>query len=826
MEEQETSLSLLAPQALTLSAAHPGGPWARRMRREIRSRSGPFFLVNIGTAPIAALTLNVDPLAREEDGSRAEADFRLLLEGEPIAQITQLAPGKAVSLQIEAYGRLPPGRYLSALRIADPATGKARSIPITVTISAHWLWVIGFILLGLIFLGLSGVLGGEAEVQEKQGEILSLRENVHEFLEHHPALANDREVAVLEEDFTRALETLSGRRSWALKDRRLSEAERYRRQIEERFERLRAASEGKAEGVGEAERLEKEWEGLRASVAAAKALLQVRETGSGGDWPQLLRRFAQEQRHLLLDLPIQAVEEEMGQEVDLVRLALATGEGSRTRQLAVKTRDSLRRAARLFEGSVRLVFAFRLFATETALRQAALNRMQGDPRLPAAARRELAGLLQAARGALARGMTLVHFQESYTGLQAAETYALEAWSKTVIEMLQAAAAEAKAQAVPASVQQALSRLSPGDPPSAKKENLLAITDLWRKEIAVIEDPAAHKDLLDLVESLERQIAAGDLDGAAPEFKRLLERWSAYQEARWQKTRQAVLLPFCALLERGLAVQLSVAQQTLVLLEPDPRVAGLDNELDRVRLGLARLSQDKCLEELTDLHGRLVKAGDKMMAAAIMAYGGSPQARLAAAERSGSGEAIALARQLMTEPRRLQVTPLTAPQERYVGRQLNLEIGDLDPVWGAGVEIAVDFGDGTPLLRLTAEQVRQGARVSHRYQRPQSAAVRAIATSDVTPDLLQPVGAPLGVGEVVLDIRPSPVRAAQAMADRFFNLRFALALMIALLVQGWRFYGTRPFGAQGRDYIEAFALGLGINVGIEGLAEVLEKLGAP
>jgi len=65
-----------------------------------------------------------------------------------------------------------------------------------------------------------------------------------------------------------------------------------------------------------------------------------------------------------------------------------------------------------------------------------------------------------------------------------------------------------------------------------------------------------------------------------------------------------------------------------------------------------------------------------------------------------------------------------------------------------------------------------------------------------------------------------------MSGMFLNLRFFLAIFVGLLIQGWRFYGEQSFGTKGKDYIEAFAIGFGINAGMEGLASILADTGLP
>jgi hypothetical protein len=41
-----------------------------------------------------------------------------------------------------------------------------------------------------------------------------------------------------------------------------------------------------------------------------------------------------------------------------------------------------------------------------------------------------------------------------------------------------------------------------------------------------------------------------------------------------------------------------------------------------------------------------------------------------------------------------------------------------------------------------------------------------------------------------------------------------------VVETWRLYGDQPFGMQVQDYVEAFALGVGIDSGMRGLTSLL------
>jgi hypothetical protein len=68
-----------------------------------------------------------------------------------------------------------------------------------------------------------------------------------------------------------------------------------------------------------------------------------------------------------------------------------------------------------------------------------------------------------------------------------------------------------------------------------------------------------------------------------------------------------------------------------------------------------------------------------------------------------------------------------------------------------------------------------------------------------------------------------VSRAERLADNFLNLRFAIALLIALVVYYWRYHSkTAIFGARSVDYVEAFALGFAANAAVVNLPEVLAK----
>ena len=100
----------------------------------------------------------------------------------------------------------------------------------------------------------------------------------------------------------------------------------------------------------------------------------------------------------------------------------------------------------------------------------------------------------------------------------------------------------------------------------------------------------------------------------------------------------------------------------------------------------------------------------------------------------------------------------------------------------------------------------------------------VAAERFKPGGTEPVGTVLGAGATSVLIAPSPVTRTQLLADEILNLRFALALLIALVVYYWRYQSKIAIlGARSFDYMEAFTLGFAANAAVNNLPEILAKL---
>jgi hypothetical protein len=147
------------------------------------------------------------------------------------------------------------------------------------------------------------------------------------------------------------------------------------------------------------------------------------------------------------------------------------------------------------------------------------------------------------------------------------------------------------------------------------------------------------------------------------------------------------------------------------------------------------------------------------------------------------------------------------------------VAGADPAWGAAVTLRVDFGDGTPQVLANAERLRTGAPITHIYTAPITARLTVQATESPTPGAV--TGAVLGAGTTTIEI--SPIPGSQILADEFVNMRFALALVIALTLSYWRFQTrTAVFGARPYDYVEAFALGFAADAATSNLPDLVKQ----
>jgi hypothetical protein len=126
------------------------------------------------------------------------------------------------------------------------------------------------------------------------------------------------------------------------------------------------------------------------------------------------------------------------------------------------------------------------------------------------------------------------------------------------------------------------------------------------------------------------------------------------------------------------------------------------------------TSDACLGPVVENGDEVVAVSQETFTRALADAPIPPQARLDAAQASGVAEAITLAQRLMSEPRDLKLAPTTPEADRTVGQPILFALGGLDPDWGSGVGVVVDWRDGSDPKVTDAQKLRQGDRLEHPY----------------------------------------------------------------------------------------------------------------
>ena len=366
--------------------------------------------------------------------------------------------------------------------------------------------------------------------------------------------------------------------------------------------------------------------------------------------------------------------------------------------------------------------------------------------------------------------------------------------------------------------------------AGKKAALHPILNLWRNHVSAITDPATRTKMQSAITAAAAAIDSGDMKSVGPLFQSLSDDWIGWNarlvdELKDRLDHQECLDSFTELQRETGGIEASLRERPA-----GPALADWDRRLDQIRLDMQRHGPDaqtisqNCMAPLLALGSRATALSGEILATTITDLEVPALTRMRLARDSGMATAVAAIEASFDRPRVLGVA-VTAPEaERVVGRTLSFSINHADPVWGAGVLLAVAFGDGTPPSLLTAEQLRQGRAVTHDYAAPITARVTVIAAERFKPGTIDPVDTALGAGGAGVLIAPSRVTRAELLADDILNLRFAIALLIALVVYYWRYQSkTAILGARGIDYVETFALGFAANAAVSNLPDVLAKL---
>jgi hypothetical protein len=487
--------------------------------------------------------------------------------------------------------------------------------------------------------------------------------------------------------------------------------------------------------------------------------------------------------------PTQWTSGEITNQIGRARLAYQAGEGEAARQLAIDGRLWLRRSARALNQAMTsyrfaLVQSGSMAATDAALRA----RVARDD-FPEASRAPILALLDVASSMLDGDAGLEQWAAASQQFNRARIETARAVSAALLTRVRAAMATTSAAGSTDDIQQLTEQLQASTDRSlaAKQAGLGRILDLWRAHVASVTDIPTQSRMQATIAELTTMIAAGNLTAIGPPYTALFDDWTAWitrlaTEATDRLDHQNCLDTYADLQRDTAGIEARLREQP-----PGPAIAVWDRRLDQLRLDMQLHGPDPhivthdCMQPLLALGSEASSLSSDILSAGIADLQATSLTRLRLARESGLASAVAAVEASQDQPRELDVTLITPPDQRVVGRALQFSIGHADPVWGTGVAIGVSFGDGSPPLLLTAEQLRQDGVVAHQYRGPVTAHVTVVAAKQFKPDSIAPVDAALGEGAAGVLVAPSPVSRAQALADDFLNLRFAIALLIALVV---------------------------------------------
>jgi hypothetical protein len=762
-------------------------------------------------------------------------DSGLYLRGAGSEINVVLSPGSHAELELGGSAPARPGEYSTAARITTD-DGAVLHIPVTVEIPAATRWGVGFLLAGLFFLGLINVLNGESEVKARLHDALAARQDVQSWLEFNPPPQSRlSDVESMNREFDAAIAGLSERRRVSFIDHRAAGAEEHLKAAETASAVLRHDLSAGVAGTAEIADLAREWSELQTTlqrVGASPPDAVISSSNQPSNLASKLDSFLARYRTRFLQQPVGWMSDEMTTDLDRIRLATAAGEIETARALAVKTRRWLRRSARSLDSALvgyrgALVQAGTMVVSDSAVRA---RIARGD--FPVTDKAPIIAMLDAASAKMDGEAWLPEWAEANHQINSAKTALVRATTEAMKAQFSQAIAVVNASTDTSDVEHLISDLqaAPDHSPAAKQAGLSRVLDLWKAHIASVSEPAIRAKLQNSVDLIAADLARGDVKATAAPYRVLGDDWVSWNTHLLNQARDRLDHQNCLDAFADLQRDIAAVEAGLIERPQGADRASWDMRLDQIRLDMQRQGPDAetitadCMAPLLALTQRANDLSGEILTANIIDLEVPALTRARLARASGLPAAIAATQYNIDRARTLDIDIATPQDERVVGRPLVFSVGHPDPVWGSGVQIGVIFGDGSPAFVATAEQLRQGAVISHTYKAPLTAKLAVVAATDLTRGGTEPVGSLLGEGGTTILIAPSPVTRAQILADGFFNARFGLALLIALIVYYWRYQNkTAIFGARSYDYVEAFALGFAANAAVVKLPEILARL---
>jgi hypothetical protein len=827
MPEQD-QCPIAGPASLAIRQSSPRGPFAARSDRMALDATN-FSIVNASAAPCMVDGVTLDPLRRDPTGTGVDAGLRI----DPGAPLPcPLAQAEAMTLLV--HGDIParPGAYATTARIMVKDDG-GLAVPVSISVPASPLWGIGCMMLGLLLLGTVNLLAGEGSVKGRLHDALRARQDIHTLLESNPApQSRQGDVDAMDHSFDTAIAMLGARRSLSMVDHRLTDAQAQLDAANKRADGLRADLAGRPRGAAEIDDVRHQWGALQSTLQQIAALPTTAAAQPSPGLAGKLDAFLLRYRTRLLRDPAVATGMEIGTELGRMDLQEAASEGDAARDLAINTSLWLRRSALVLNRALTgyrtaVIEAGWMVNSDTTLR----DRAARDDMAPEG-RAAILALLDKASAEMDGDAWLDEWGKAHALLDDAwteQTRAVTTMQKRRVDEL---IADIDRQTDTADVTALQDQLQAAPKPhtlAMKQAGMTQVLALWRGHAAGMAEPAARASFVHRIDAIQAIVNSGKIMDALTPYRDMLNAWAAWNEHLVAQALDRLDHPRCV--EIAADVQRSTAQIEATLRERPPgrQLEEWDRALDGIRLDLLREGPDavtitpNCIQPVLDIDKRAIALSRALFAASVIDIPLPAATRLRLAQSSGVQTAIDMTQANKDQSRRLTLASATPAEERVVGRTLKFVIGGADPVWGASALVRVDFGDATPAFQTSAEAIRQGAQITHVYGVPKTVHLGLTVTAEgkkgAAPTLL-------GQGTETVLVAPSPVSAAQTVADEFVNLRFGLALAIAATVYFWRYHArTTVFGARGYDYVEAFALGFAVDAAVSNLPHAIAGFAA-
>ena len=832
--KQETNnteqVGLVGPRSIVLFAVTRRGPLPRSLSMSSLRPTRVRF-ANAAATPLTITSATFDPAHDITSGATAEAALATEVSDQP------LAPGQSVTLEL--HGQVPAraGIYRSALRL-DIAGGAPCSIPLEIRVSAHPAWGLVCVLLGLLVVGLTSLLDSESSLRQQRRDALRLRQEIHGSLEQVPApLVSELPVGVFDRELDQALTLLGRNRRWSFVDRREEEAKPHLQAAQKQADVLRTAMATQALGAADSANLTQRWEQLQKTFTTLAQQFPV-TTPPGDAFAARLDSFDAWATQRILAPTLGYAGMVFPYDLARVQLLYSAGRTPEAANLAETTRRGLQRYADLVREQAELLAFFRQTSANNLFAEQRLRQHLAATPLAPERRAAIARMLDESTALLRPPYSWTERRDVAKRIEQTVTELFRSQQELALAAAAAARTQEEAEDSIAPIQQvidqggALPKDSAGKIlPEAKFAWLQQVAGAWRARLSSFPEPNPPV-LITALQAFEQAIAGRNLDDISARLRTLLDQWQHYSTDRALQQIHRAMAPFCMSLREDIFTTIETTRQNLHDLGAHPQLIDWENRLEALRMRAAATPESVermeagSLEELSVLSSSVSAFSNEVSSAQWDRATLSPSAKRWLVGELGGTLTQSTMDNLLAEVRVLGIRVLTPPDEHYAGRELRLGVTNLDPAWKHGVQVRLDFGDGAAQT-LNAEDLAHNCWFTHTYAHQGSYPLRASAIlceAATQNGALRPDSDPAqSKSPQLLKIAASPVSAAARLAETFFNIRYALALVIAAGMYFWRFQAkTTAFGANSLDYAWAFSCGFAASLAVDKLPDTISK----